>query len=94
MFFKDLPAVLPQCSPHPQEHNNVTWSRTFDYSTVRPRKKGKPINQVNFSKNYNELSKIISTVTKPINQVNFSKNYNELSKILSTVTKFSLSSFF
>ena len=29
----------------------------MNYNTVRPRKKRKPINQVNFSESYNELSK-------------------------------------
>ena len=33
-------------------------------TTVRPRKKWKPINQVNFSENYNDLSEKVYIVTK------------------------------
>ena len=40
-----------------------TQSKGLNFYTVRPRKK-EPINQVNFSENYNDLSKKVYIVTK------------------------------
>ena len=55
---------------------NLPYITITLYYTVRPRRKRKPTNQVNFSENCNDLSEKVYIVTNAVYPLYFDTSYN------------------